>query len=42
MKELLGFFLICACNAHFKWEVWQNANGAVGFAAAGTMMGILL
>jgi hypothetical protein len=42
MKELLGLFLICPDYAHFKWEVWQNTDCAVGFAAAGMVTGILL
>jgi hypothetical protein len=42
MIELLDLFLICANNAHLKWQAWQNAVGAVGFVAAGMMTGILL
>jgi hypothetical protein len=42
MAELLDLFVICANNADLKWQAWQNADGAVGFAAAGRVTGILL
>jgi hypothetical protein len=38
ITDLLDLPLICADNAHLKWQTWQNVDGAV----AGTVTGILL